>query len=150
MVSVVVGVLLGGGATPPAGADAKLERKYAGLIVISPDPAPTVASELPSYVQANLVKDGPYELIKGSPWQVHLVGFLSKPAGKRPLMLVLADAADPKLVAIDTLEVGAKGRLVITSTKLTTAAGYVVNKTYAVRLMRDQTVLARTELKLRD
>ncbi len=147
---ICVALVLAVGGTPPAAADPKLARQYAGRIVISPDPAPTVASELPAYVTANLVKDGPYELIKGSPWQVHLVGFLAQGAGKGPLMLVLADAADPKLVPIDTLEVGAKGRLVITSTKLTTAAGYVVNKTYAVRLMRNQTVLARTALKLRD
>lgn len=127
-----------------------LVRRHAGQIVISPDPVPTLGSELPAFVKANVTKDGHYELIKGSPWELHLVGFLAKEPGKQQVTLVLVDAADPKATPIDTFDVASKQRLVISSTKLTTAAGYEVNKTYAVRLVAGKTVLARAELKLRD
>jgi hypothetical protein len=141
VICVVVGVGLV--ALAQAKEDDTLVRRHAGQIVISPDPVPTLGSELPAFVKANVTKDGHYELIKGSPWELHLVGFLAKAPGKQQVTLVLADAADPKATPIDTFEVGSKQRL-------TTAAGYEVNKTYAVRLVAGKTVLARAELKLRD
>ena len=121
-------------------ARADLAKDHAGRIVISPDPPPTLASELPAYVKANATKDNAYEAIKGSPWQIHLVGFLSTDAGEVTL----------EIGELDKLGVAAKKRLVITSTKLTTAAGYEANKTYAVRLVAGKKVLAKATLRLRD
>jgi hypothetical protein len=120
-------------------ARADLVKQYTGRIVISPDPPPTIASELAAYVKANATKDDAYEAIKGSPWELHLVGFLS------------ADASDVTLeIGDEKLPVGAKKRLVITSTKLTTAAGFEANKTYVVRLVAKTKVLAKATLRLRD
>ncbi|MDQ3335236.1 MAG: hypothetical protein M4D80_08740 [Myxococcota bacterium] len=121
-------------------ARADIVKDHAGRIVISPDAPPTLATELAAYIKANVTKDDAYEAIKGSPWEIHLVGFLS------------ADATDVTLEIgdLDKLPVAAKKRLVITSTKLTTAAGYVANKTYAVRLVSRKKVLARATLRLRD
>jgi hypothetical protein len=121
-------------------AQADIVKTNAGRIVISPDPPPTLATDLAAYVKANATKDNAYEAIKGSPWQIHLVGFLS------------TDATDVTLEIgeLDKLPVAAKKRLVITSTKLTTAAGYVANKTYAVRLVAGKKVLAKATLRLRD
>lgn len=119
---------------------ADLVKQYSGRIVISPDPPPTIASELPAYVKANATKDDAYEAIKGSPWEIHLVGFLAAAKG-----------ADVTLeIGEDKLPVAAKNRLVITTAKLTTAAGYQANKTYAVRLVAGKKVLAKAQLKLRD
>lgn len=120
-------------------ARADLVKNHAGRIVISPDPPPTIASDLAAYVKANATKDSAYEAIKGSPWEVHLVGFLS------------ATATDVVLeIGKDRLPVAANKRLVITSIKLTTAAGYEANQTYPVRLVAGKKVLARATLRLRD
>jgi hypothetical protein len=120
-------------------ARADLVKGYAGRIVISPDPPPTIASDLAGYVKANVTKDDAYEAIKGSPWQIHLVGFLS------------ADATDVTLeIGEDKLPVAVNKRLVISSTKLTIAAGFEANKTYPVRLVAGKKVLARATLRLRD
>jgi hypothetical protein len=120
-------------------ARADLVKDYSGRIVISPDPPPTIASELGAYIKANVTKDNAYEAIKGSPWQVHFVGFLS------------ADATDVTLeIGQDKLPVAAKKRLVITTAKLTSAAGFEANKTYPVRLVSGKKVLAKATLRLRD
>lgn len=120
-------------------AHADLAKDYVGRIVISPDPPPTLAADLPAYVKANATKDNAYEAIKGSPWEVNLVGFLK------------ADATDVTLeIGPEKLPVAAKKRLVISSTKLTTAAGFESNKTYEVRLVAGKQLLARATLRLRD
>jgi hypothetical protein len=132
LASVIVAVL----ATT---AHADLAKDYAGRIVISPDPPPTLATELPAYVKANAVTGDAYDAIKGSPWQINLVGFLK------------ADATDVMLeIGPEKLPVSAKKRLVISSTKLTTAAGFESNKTYEVRLVSGKKLLARATLHLRD
>ncbi|MBA3393314.1 MAG: hypothetical protein H0T89_11750 [Deltaproteobacteria bacterium] len=117
--------------------------------MISPDPAPTLAAELPAYIKANATKDAYYEAIKGSPWEIHLVGFLAKQP-KSQVTLEVVDAATPKAAPLVALEVGANQRLVISHTKVTTAAGFEVNKTYVVRLVANKQVLAKAALKLRD
>jgi hypothetical protein len=120
-------------------ARADLAKDYAGRIVISPDPPPTLASDLAAYVKANATKGDAYEAIKGSPWSINLVGFLP------------TDATDVMLeIGQDKLPVASKKRLVITSTKLTTAAGFESNKTYPVRLVAGKKVLAKATLRLRD
>jgi hypothetical protein len=134
----------------PAGADAKLVKQYTGQIVISPDPAPTEASELAEYVRINVQKDGRYALIKGSPWTIHLVGFLTKDRGTGPVALVFTDVADRDAAPLHAIEVTAKNRLVISTATVTTAAGFVAGKTYLLRLVRGKATLARAELELRD
>lgn len=132
LASVIVAVL----ATT---AQADLAKDYAGRIVISPDPPPTLAAELPAYVKANAVTGDAYDAIKGSPWQINLVGLLK------------ADATDVTLeIGQEKLPVTARKRLVISSTKLTTAAGFESNKTYEVRLVSGKKLLARATLHLRD
>jgi hypothetical protein len=126
---------------------AVLVKQYAGRIVISPDPAPTLATELPAHVKANAVADDRYELIKGAPWHVHLVGFLSKDAAS--VQLVFADVADPKAEPVAQVDVAVKNRLVIANTDATIAAGFATGKTYAVQLRANKTVLAKAQLTLR-
>lgn len=136
--------------TGAAAADAKLVKQYAGQIVISPDPAPTEASELAEYVRINATKDHRYALIKGSPWTIHLVGFLAKDRGRGPVVLAFVDAATPDAAPLDTIEVTAKDRMVVSTATVTAAAGFAAGKTYLVRLVRGKTTLARAELELRD
>jgi len=120
-------------------AHADVTKDYAGRIVISPDPPPTIATDLPAYIKANATKDDAYDAIKGSPWSINLVGFLK------------ADATDVTLeIGPEKLPVSVKKRLVISSTKLTTAAGFEVNKTYEVRLVAGKKLLAKATLRLRD
>lgn len=120
-------------------AHADLAKDHAGRIVISPDPPPSLASELPGYIEANAVTGDAYEAIKGSPWAIHLVGFLR------------TDATDVTLeIGPEKLPVSANKRLVISSTKLTTAAGFESNKTYEVRLVAGKRLLAKASLRLRD
>ena len=120
-------------------AHADLAKDFAGRIVISPDPPPTLATELPAYVKANAVSGDAYDAIKGSPWQIHLVGFLK------------TDATDVTLeIGPEKLPVSVKKRLVIASTKLTTAAGFETNKTYDVRLVAGKKLVAKATLRLRD
>jgi hypothetical protein len=131
-----------------AGADpGALAKQYAGRIVISPDSPPTTQGELADYVKANAVAGDRYELIKGAPWGLNLVGFLAKEPGAPTVQLVIAELGkDKELVRLD---VRATNRVVITSSKLTAAAGFEDNKSYAVRLVKGTTVLAKAELKLR-
>jgi hypothetical protein len=126
-----------------------LAKQYAGRIVISPDSPPTTQGELADYVKANAVAGDRYELIKGAPWTVNLVGFLAKESGAPTVQLVIVEAAE-KAKPLVTLDVKATNRVVVTSSKLTSAAGFESNKSYAVRLVRGTTVLAKAELRLRD
>src|SRR2546423_3131944 len=123
-----------------------LVKQYAGRIVISPDPAPTLASELPAHVKANAVADDHYELIKGPPWHIHIVGFLAKDA--TGVQLAFTDTADPKAAPVQLVDVAAKNRLVIVSTDATIAAGFASGKTYAVQLRANKVVLAKAQLTL--
>ncbi len=138
-----------------AGADPKPPRDdgmraYAGQLVISPDPAPSTKGELAAHLKANATKDRHYELIKGPPWDINLVGVLPKDASTTPVTLVFADADDKKLATLQSIDVASKDGLVIAHTTATTAAGFEANKTYVVRLMRNTRSLARATLKLRN
>lgn len=128
---------------------AKLVKQYSGRIIISPDPAPSLATELPAHVKANAVDGDHYELLKGPPWSMHLVGFLAKDAGAATVQLVITDVDDKKAEPLVDVEVAAKHRIVVTKTDATIAAGFAEGKTYLVRLMRGKVVLAKAELKLR-
>ncbi|HEU0032754.1 MAG TPA: hypothetical protein VFQ53_19115 [Kofleriaceae bacterium] len=129
---------------------AKLVKQYSGRVVISPDAAPTLATELPAHVKANAVAGDHYELVKGPPWVIHIVGFLAKDPGAATVQLVLTDVDDKQAEPVVSVDVATKNRLVITKTEATTAAGFVDNHTYLVRLMHGKTVLAKAELKLRN
>ncbi len=124
---------------------ASVVKEYAGRIVISPDPTPTLATELPAHIKANAVAGDHYELIKGPPWKLHLVGALSKDPGGQVQLVIGEDKAEP-LVAVD---VAAKSRLVVVNTDATTVAGFVANKTYNVQLVAKKAVLAKATLTLR-
>src|SRR5688572_6167031 len=128
---------------------AALVKQFAGRIVISPDAAPAMASELPAYVKANAVTGDRYALAKGSPWQIHLVGFLSKDPGAAKVQLVFTDLADKAAKPLLSVDVGTKNRLVISKAAATTAAGFEAGKTYSVQLVQGTTVLAKAELALR-
>lgn len=143
--AVLVLALLGFAATAHGG-DAL--APYAGRIIISPDAPPSVASELPAYLAANAVKGDEYDLVKGPPWPMHLVGVLPRDVTK-PLTLVIADKADPK-TPLASIEVTSKRRIVIAHTEANIAAGFAAGKTYVVRLSLGKTVLARATLSLRD
>ena len=67
-------------------------KKYAGQIVISPDAVPTNRDQLAAFLAANAAVDGHYELIKGPPWDVNLVGFPAKDVDK--VTLVFTDMVD--------------------------------------------------------
>jgi hypothetical protein len=125
-------------------------KQYAGRVIISPDAAPTMASELPAYVKANAVAGDRYELIKGSPWKIHLVGVLSKDPGAAPVQLLVFDLADKEAKPLVEVKVTSRNRIVISQTTATTAAGFESGKTYAVRLMQGKMVLAKAELTLRN
>jgi hypothetical protein len=118
--------------------------KYDGRIVISPDPVPTTSDQLPGFLAANAAKDGHYELVKGPPWKIHLIGFLPRDADK--VELVFVDGDKP----LQTSPVSAKRKVVVASTTATTEAGFEANHTYAVRLVAGTTVLAKAELRLRN
>lgn len=144
---VALAAVVGLGAV--AAADDKLVRQYAGHIVISSDPVPEDATELAAFVKANLAKDRHYDLYKGPPWEVNLVAFLAKDPGKESVTFQITDPKDPKQPLV-TSKAPARGRLVIMALKATTAAGFEIGKTYAVRMTRGKTVLARCELLLRE
>ncbi len=134
-----------------ASADSKGVRAYRGQIVVSPDPAPSTTDELASYLKANATKDRRYELIKGPPWEINLVGVLPKVSDSAPVVLVFAVATDKQpTTPIQSIEVPSKKGLVIAHTTATIAAGFESNKTYVVRLVRKTKVLASAELTLRD
>lgn len=145
LVAVIVGLVVG-----TAHANDKLVKQYAGHILISQDPIPTESTGLGAFVKANLMKDRHYDLIKGPPWEVNLLGFLTKDPGKTPVMLVFTDAKDSKLPPIASIEVASNKRIVVTKATATIAAGFEVGKTYVVRLMLGKVVLARCELTLRE
>ena len=126
-------------------ARADVAKQYSGRIVMSPDPPPTIASELATYLKANATKDDSYEAIKGSPWEVHLVGVLSADA-----KAVTLEFVDDSKKPLHTLEVSSKRRLVLATAKLTTAAGFEANKTYLVRFVDGKKTLAKATLRLRD
>ncbi len=147
MRSIAALVLLFGLAAVAHAGDAL--KPYLGKIVISPDAPPTAASELPAYLAANAVKSGGYDLIKGPPWPMHLVGVLPRDVSK-PIMLVFTDQADKKQTPLFSIEVGSKQRIVIAHTEATVAAGFAANRTYMVRLMHGKLVLAKAELTLRE
>src|SRR5215218_1458015 len=126
-------------------ADDKALRAYDGQIVISPDRAPANLDELAAFLKANATPDRRYELIKGPPWDVNLVGVLSKDPGTSPVTLVFSDPAAPKAPPIASIEVSSKRRLVLARTTATIAAGFEANKTYVVQLMQKTTALARAE-----
>jgi hypothetical protein len=132
-----------------AHADEKALRVYDGQIVISPDPAPANVDELHAYLKANATKDRHYELIKGPPWEINLVGMLAKDPGTSPVTLVFWDAADKKRTPVQSIEVSSKRRVVIARTTATTAAGFEPEKTYVVELMLGKVSLAKAQLKLR-
>jgi hypothetical protein len=123
---------------------------YAGKVVISPDPPPSAASELPAYLAGNATKDDHYELIGGPPWSMHLVAVLAKEPGAKPVTLVIADPTDPSLPPLVSIELTSKRRIVIAHSEATIAAGFAPDKTYAVRVVIGKAVLARAELRLRD
>lgn len=132
-----------------ATADDTLVRKHAGHIVISPDPVPEDAAQLTSFVKTNLAKNRSYDLYQGPPWQVNLVAFLSKSPGKEAVTFEITDAKNPKQTLVIS-RAPARGRLVIMSLSATTAAGFEVGKTYAVRMRVGKAVLARCQLLLRE
>ena len=131
--------------------DKRLHAAYDGRIVISPDPVPTTGDELQRYLDANATKNDQYELIKGPPWTIHLVGMLAKdPPSAGKLTLVFIDsAADKKAAPLQSIEVTAKRRMVIANTSATTAAGFEANKTYLVQILTDGKPVAKAELTLR-
>jgi hypothetical protein len=132
-----------------ASADEKALRAYDGQIVISPDPAPANIDELHAYLKANATKDRHYELIKGPPWEINLVGMLAKDPGTSPVSLVFWDAADKQRTPVQSIEVPSKRRVVIARTTATTAAGFELEKTYVVELRLGKLSLAKATLKLR-
>src|SRR5690242_448033 len=81
-------------------ADDKALKAYEGQVVISPDSVPTTGDQLPAFLKANATKDHSYELIKGPPWDINLVGVLSKDPGTSPVTLVIVEKVakkpDPK------------------------------------------------------
>src|SRR5215210_5818139 len=118
---------------------ATLVKQYSGRIIVSPDPAPTVAAELPDYVKANAVAGDHYALMKGSPWQIHLIGFLSKDPGAAKVQLVFVDTTDKEAKPLLAVDVSTKNRLVISKAAATTAAGFEAGKTYTVQLLQGKT-----------
>jgi len=136
---------------PTARADDKRLRAYDGQIVISPDPVPTTEGELATYLQANATKDGHYELIKGPPWKIHLIGFLAKDPGTKAVTLQFIDPSDKdkKAAPLQAIDVPARRRMVVANTSATTQAGFEANKTYLVQLVSDGKPLAKATLALR-
>lgn len=124
-------------------------KPYVGRIVISPEVPPSAASELPAYLAANQVKENEYDLIKGPPWPMHLVGVLPKNVAK-PIKLVFTEKGDAKQTPLAAIDVASKQRVVIAHSEANIAAGFAAGKTYVVRLMLGKTVLAKAELSLRD
>ncbi len=116
---------------------------YRGQIVFSPDTPPTGSPELLKHLAANATKDHHYELIKGPPWDVNLVGVLSKDAASATL--VFLDGDKP----LQSIDVTPHHGIVIAHTSATIAAGFETSKTYVVRLIAGKAVLASAELTLR-
>ncbi|HEY5921456.1 MAG TPA: hypothetical protein VIV11_07285 [Kofleriaceae bacterium] len=149
VVGLSVAAFAGGATGGAAPTTDKALKPYAGRIVFSPDTPPTSVEELPKFLKANATDDNTYDVLKGPPWQYHLVAVLSKDPGTKPVSLVFADKDDKKLATMHSVEVRAIKRIVIASSEATVAAGFAANKTYVVRLMQGKTVLAKAELHLR-
>jgi hypothetical protein len=124
-------------------------KPYAGKLVFSPDAPPTQLDEFPKYLKANATDDSSYDVLKGPPWQFHMVAVLAKEAGTKPITLVFADKDDKKLTTLHSVDVRAQKKIVIAASEATIAAGFAANKTYVVRLMQGKTVLAKAQLHLR-
>lgn len=133
-----------------AHADDKSLRAYDGQIIISPDPIPSSLDQLRVFLKANATPDRRYELIKGPPWDVNLVGVLSKDPGAAPVTLVITDTADKKATPLHSGEHTTKHRLLMVTVKATTAAGFDANRTYRVQILLKEQTLASAELKLRN
>jgi hypothetical protein len=128
-------------------ADSDPLRAYYGKIVITKIAPPKTSGELPEHLAANVDKDGMYELIGGSPWDMNLVAVLSKDLGASgAVKLVFMEGDKP----MHELDLTAKRRLVIAHAQATTAAGFAAHKTYELRITSGTTVLAKAELRLRD
>ncbi|HEY5944182.1 MAG TPA: hypothetical protein VIV40_01765 [Kofleriaceae bacterium] len=134
-------------AAPPS-TDKQL-KPYTGRLVVSPDAPPTQFDEFPKYLKANAMADNSYDVLKGPPWQFHLVAVLAKDPGTKPITLVFADKDDKKLTTMHSVEVRAQKKIVTASSEATVAAGFAADKTYVVRLMQGKTVLAKAQLHLR-
>lgn len=124
-------------------------KKYDGKIVISSESAPATSDQLPAYLAENVAKDGHYELIR-APWQAHFAGILAKDPGGTGVTLVVYDEDDAKHEPLLSAEVSVRRRIVIVQATLTPSAGFAARKTYAVQLVSDGKVLAKSELTLRN
>jgi hypothetical protein len=127
-----------------ARADDKALAKYKGQLVVAKDAPPTTAGELPKYLEENWSKDGHYDLIGGSPWDMNIVAVLAKDADKATL--VFTDAGKP----LQEVEVAVKSKLVVTHVKATKAAGFEPHKIYGIELRRGDAVLAKADVMLRE
>jgi hypothetical protein len=139
---VVVVVSLALALARVAHADDKALKPYAGKVVMSPDTPPTVFDELPSFLKANISKDGVYELIK---WDVNFVGVLAKPSDKVTLVVTDPGEKDPLV----TMELSPKRQVVVGHFTPTKAAGFAEGKSYAVTLVAGKATVAKAELVLR-
>jgi hypothetical protein len=151
MVAIVIGMSsahAGPKQTKPQTTEQQL-KPYAGRMVFSPDAPPTQLDEFPKYLKANATEDNSYDVLKGPPWQFHLVVVLAKDPGTKPVTLVFADKEDKKLTTMHSVDVRAQKKIVIAASEATIAAGFAANKTYVVRLMQGKTVLAKAQLHLR-
>jgi hypothetical protein len=129
-----------------ARADDKALVKFRGQIIVAKDAPPPTAGELPKYLEDNWSKDGHYERLGGAPWEINIVGVLSKDVGNVTVTLVFSDAGKP----VNEVEVTAKGRLVIAHVQATKAAGFEPHKVYVLAIKRGDAVLAKSDLMLRD
>lgn len=120
-------------------------KPYAGKIVIVKEAPPKTAGELPAWLGANVSKDGTYELLGPAPWDMNLVAVLAKDA-TGTVTLEFSEGGKP----MQTLDVTAKGKLVIAHAQATIAAGFAAHKTYAVKIMSGKTTLAQAQLFLRE
>jgi len=120
-------------------------KPYYGKIVITKLAPPKTSGEIPAHLAANVSKDGTYELIGGSPWDMNLVAVLSKET-TGTVTLEFVEGGKP----MQTLEVTAKGRLVMAHAQATVAAGFAAHKTYTLRIKLGENVLAKAELFLRE
>lgn len=140
--------------------------KYAGQVVISRDPVPGSAGELPKWLAENASNDHHYELIKT--WNINLAAVLTKDPGERQVTLVVVEKVDPPPKQTKTkddkdkkaevkppeplisIELSAKRKILAAHATATAAAGFAAGKLYAVQVMLDHAVLASADLTLRN
>lgn len=127
-------------------ADDKGLAKFYGQIVVTRDAPPSTAGEMPKFLGENVAKDGHYERLGGAPWDMNLIGVLSKDPGGGNATLVFLEGDK----SMQEVEVSVKGRLVIAHVQATKAAGFEPNKPYTLRIKRGDAVLAKAELTLRN